>query len=236
MKKSMILIAFLMIVVTAIAQNEDTPSRYIDVTGSAEMEVAPDEIHFVIGIKEYWKEEYDKKTEFKDYRTKVPIKGIEQELIAKLAEINIDKDELVVQQAGNYWRHHGKDFLISKQILLKLDDFKKVNQVINKLNMRGIDYMRIEALKNSQITEFRKQVKIQALKAAKDKATYLVESLDQELGEVISITELNAGDHYWGPQARTSNLMMAAESGDSGIDNLKKIKLRYEIRARFEIK
>ena len=35
--------------------------RYIEVTGSSETEIIPDEIHFMITIKEYWQEEFEKK-------------------------------------------------------------------------------------------------------------------------------------------------------------------------------
>mgnify|MGYP000031355127 CR=1 FL=1 len=36
--------------------------KYIEVTGSSEIEVVPDEIHFLIQIKEYWQEEYTGKS------------------------------------------------------------------------------------------------------------------------------------------------------------------------------
>ena len=95
--------------------------------------------------------------------------------------------------------------------------------------------MRIGELKNKEITEYRKQVKIEALKAAKSKAAYLLSGIDKQLGDIISIVELTDDNNYRRPQPLLSNTMMAT-SEDSEIENFKKIKLRYEIKAKFEIK
>lgn len=77
--------------------------RFIEVTGSAEMEVAPDEIRFQIGIQEYWKEEFEKNMEYKDYVTKIPIEDIEKSLLAELRNIGITNEQMILEDAGNYW-------------------------------------------------------------------------------------------------------------------------------------
>jgi len=209
--------------------------RFIEVTGSAELEIEPDEMRLIIGIEEYWKEEFDKNTEFKDYKTKISIIEIEKNLLADLAKIGIQKESIIIREVGNSWRYKGKEFLISKQFELILSDFKKIDEIIRIINTKGIDYMRIGELKNKEITEFRKQVKVEALKAAKSKAEYLLTSIEKEVGDIISIVEMNSDNNYWRPQSMTSNTLMAT-SDNSGIDNIRKIKLRYEIKAKFEIK
>ena len=233
--KSFILLMSLFVVLNTFSQETDNTLRYIEVTGSAEMEVEPDEIKFIIGIQEYWEEEFEKGKEFKDYKTKVPIDKIESNLLKDLNTIRIDKNQIIIKEVGNYWRFKGKEFLISKQFEITLYDFNKVNEITNVINTKGIDYMQIGELKNKDLTEFRKEVKINALKAAKEKATYLLESLNKECGDIISIVEIDNDTPVWRPQAMTSNTIMAS-SDDSGVDNFKKIKLRYEIKAKFEIK
>ena len=37
---------------------QESDGRYVEVTGSSEIEVVPDEIHFLVQIREYWQEEY----------------------------------------------------------------------------------------------------------------------------------------------------------------------------------
>ncbi len=47
--------------------------RYIEVTGTSEIEVVPDRIHYVIEIREYFEEEFDGVSKPEEYRTKVPL-------------------------------------------------------------------------------------------------------------------------------------------------------------------
>ena len=51
---------------------QESDGRYVEVTGSSEIEVVPDEIHFLVQIKEYWQEEYTGKSKKEeDFHTKV---------------------------------------------------------------------------------------------------------------------------------------------------------------------
>lgn len=211
------------------------PLKFIEVTGSAELEIDPDEIRLIIGLEEYWKEEFDKKTEFKDYKTKIQIAEIEKNLLNDLAKIGITNDKIIVREVGNYWRYTGKEFLVNKQFEVIVNDFKKIDEIIKVISTRGVGYMRIGELKNKDITEFRKKVKIEALKAAKEKADYLLKSIDRQVGNIISVIEPDEQVNYWGAQSQASNMVMAT-SDDTGADNFRKIKLRYEIKAKFEIK
>lgn len=231
----LILTLFFLFGVSKSQNLNNEPIKFIEVTGSSELEVEPDEIRLIIGIEEYWKEEFDKKTTFKDYKTKMPITEIENSLINDLIKIGISKEQIFIREVGNYWRYRGKEFLFSKQFELILTDFKKVDEIINTINTKGIGYMRIGELKNKNISEFRKQVKIESLKAAKMKAEYLLSSINKKVGEVISIIEMNENNNVWQPQNLTSNVVMQSNE-NSGIDNLRKIKLRFETRVKFEIK
>lgn len=233
-----LIILFAIILTSGIARSQNTSNetlRFIEVTGSSELEIDPDEIRFEIGIEEYWKEEFEKKTEFKDYKTKVPIAEIESQLLADLAKIGILKESIVVKEVGNYWRNRGKEFMISKQLEITLFDFKKVEEITNSIDTKGINFMVIKELKNKNMTEYRKQVKIEALKAAKTKAAYLLESINKQVGDVISITELTENNVFGGSQNALSNMVMAT-ADISGIESVKKIKLRYEMKVKFEIK
>jgi uncharacterized protein YggE len=63
--------------------------------------------------------------------------------------------------------------------------------------------------------ELRKQIKQDALKAAREKAQYLLESIGKKAGDVITIKEVN-GDHnygyygYYGSGSSASNLSNSA--------------------------
>ena len=90
-----------------------TNDRYIEVTGTSEIEIVPDKIHYLIEIREYFEEEFDGKSKPEEYRTKVPLSEIEQGLRKNLAEAGIKQDAIRTQEIGDYWRQQGHDFLVS---------------------------------------------------------------------------------------------------------------------------
>ncbi len=100
----------------------------------------------------------------------MPLAEIENDLIAALTKAGVKKEQIFVQDAGNYGRQTGKDFLNSKQFELNLDDFKTVDKIIKTVGTRGIDYMNISELTNSNMEQYRLDAKVEAVKAAKAKA------------------------------------------------------------------
>ena len=187
--RKLFLLVFALCVWSVFADAQEGAGRYIEVTGSSEIEVVPDEIHFLIQIKEYWQEEFVPKSKPEDYKTKVPLEWIEKDLRRVLSRAGISDEAIRVQEIGDYWRQKGKEFLIGKQLDIRLTDFEQINSIIRSVNTWGIESMRIGELKHKDLPMYRKQGKIEALKAAREKASYLVEAMGQELGEVIRIIE-----------------------------------------------
>lgn len=216
------------------AQESGCNSRYIEVTGSSEIEIIPDEIHFMIIIKEYWREEFEKKSKPEDYRTKVPVNEIEHNLMNTLKQAGIRPADIQTKEVGDYWRERGKDFLIAKTFDIKLQNFEQINRIIQTVDTRGIQSMNIGELKNKDLQEYRKKGKIEALKAARQKAVYLVEAMGQKLGNVLRIIEPEERNlNYFQPQSMTSNV--AFQNYENNPENFRTIKLRYQMTARFEI-
>ena len=101
---------------------------------------------------------------------------------------------------------------------------------------------------HSKMDEYKKQVKIDAIKAAQAKAEYLMNAIGSRAGKPVSVTE-NSGYVVVDEDRRafrgntfTSYPQMnsAYESGGSSEDNLnplgnKTIKISYEINVEFEI-
>ena len=234
MKKFVVLVTLWLSGILAISAQEDNNSRYIEVTGSSETEIIPDEIHFMITIKEYWQEEFEKKSKPEDYQTKVPVNEIEHNLMSALKQAGIAPSDIQTKEVGDYWRERGKDFLISKTFDIKLQNPDQINRIIQTVNTKGIQSMNIGELKNKDLQEYRKQGKIEALKAARQKADYLVAAMGQKLGNVLRIVEPEERSFsYFQPQSAMSNV--AIPSYDSNPENFRTIKLRYQMTARFEI-
>ena len=234
MKTFVVLVTLWLSGILAISAQEDNNSRYIEVTGSSETEIIPDEIHFMITIKEYWQEEFKKKSKPEDYQTKVPVNEIEHNLMSALKQAGIAPSDIQTKEVGDYWCERGKDFLISKTFDIKLQNPDQINRIIQTVNTKGIQSMNIGELKNKDLQEYRKQGKIEALKAARQKADYLVAAMGQKLGNVLRIVEPEERSFsYFQPQSAMSNV--AIPSYDSNPENFRTIKLRYQMTARFEI-
>mgnify|MGYP002615964639 CR=1 FL=1 len=232
--KKVCLLAFVLFTWSIVVNAQESDGRYVEVTGSSEIEVVPDEIHFLVQIKEYWQEEYTGKSKKEeDFHTKVPLAMIEKDLRKSLRKIGITDDAIRTQEIGDYWRQRGKEFLIGKQLDIRLTDFEQINSIIRSVNTWGIESMRIGELKHKDLPMYRKQGKIEALKAAREKASYLVEAMGQQLGEVIRIIDHadNNISRYL-PFEAQSNVSMGA----AATEQYRVIKLRYEMMARFAIK
>jgi hypothetical protein len=219
------------------AQEDNNCSKFIEVSGSAEMLIEPDEVRFQIGIEEYWKEEFEKNKEYKDYITKIPLAEIEKNLMQSLTAIGIVKKQLITRDIGQHWNSAGKNFKKSKTIELIITDMSQLDSLLTQVNVRGVNSMHISKLKNKDLSKYRQQVKIEAIKAGKIKAGYLLESVGESLGRLISVIELNHNSgSIWQPRDMLSNSRMTATTGDDSAVNLRKIKLKYDINIRFEIK
>lgn len=229
MKTSLFLLTMAMM--AAFSVQAQTDERYIEVTGISEIEMVPDKIHYLIEIREYFEEEFDGKSKPEAYRTKVPLERIEREVRQVLKRAGIPQAAIRTQEIGDYWRERGQDFLISKKFDITLSDFNQINEIVKRIDTKGIHSMRIGELENEDISAYHQKGKIEALKAAQRKAAYLVEALGQKLGGVIRIVEdANAGiSPFFSAQSNV-------RSSDAGsFDGFRTMKRKYSMLVRFEI-
>ena len=168
------------------AQVED---RYIEVTGTAEMEIVPDRIHYIIEIREYFAEEFDGHSKPEEYRTKVPLKRIEKDLRKSLLSAGISDSDIQTQEVGDYWRQEGREFLVSKRFDITLHSFGQIDGIIRHVDAKGVNTMYIGEMENDSMAGYHQRGKIEALKAAERKAAYMVAALGKRLGPVLRIVE-----------------------------------------------
>ncbi|WP_026629536.1 SIMPL domain-containing protein [Dyadobacter alkalitolerans] len=211
----------------------------IEVAGFAEMEIVPDEIYFNISLQEYFEDE-------KNQKNKVIISTLEKQLLKAVDEAGLPKDALSLSGLGGYQNYTDKKkkpatFLESKQYELKVSSPEKLDGILSKVESRGVQYANVSRVDHSKREELKKQVKIDALKAAKVKAEYLVASLDEKLGKVLEIKELDENLYFPQPVFAKANMrtLAQAESADMVADSqvqYQKIKISYRMQAAFEIK
>jgi uncharacterized protein YggE len=239
MKKVALLLAGLFMTVSVWAQQQTIykiPVKKIEVNGSAEIEITPDEIYLSISLKEY----------YKNKTTKIDISTLEKQLEKAVAEAGLPKESLTIENVygynPDYWwkkKKNDPDFLASKRYRLKLNRLDKVNGIMAGVDEEGIESVNIASFSHSKMEEYRKEVKIKALQAAKTKATYLLDAIEERVGGVIEVQEINT-DNYSDVRPLAVNYMSKAAGAemavaDSNID-FKTIKVRAEVRAVFGVK
>ncbi|MCD6066989.1 MAG: hypothetical protein K0S33_1815 [Bacteroidetes bacterium] len=229
---------------TSRTQHPEVPfsERSIEVTGSSEMCIKPDDIEFVIGMREYYAEEFTSKS-YLEYKTKIKLDKIEQEVRSKLTALGVAKEDITTECVGGYWRYEGRNIQMSKQLKFKVQDFSLIDKIVAELAVKGVEYMNVGELSSKKILEYRKTVKTDALKAAKEKAGYLLDGIGKKTGEVIAIRELGENNRYYSSwYSNQSNMLsnsssyVASGGGANSESDFRSIKLRYEIEATFEIK
>lgn len=227
MKNGFLLSAICLLAV--LSMQAQANERYIEVIGTSEIEIVPDKIHYLIEIREYFEEEFDGKSKPEEYRTKVPLSEIEQGLMEVLGGADVPQNAIRTQEVGDYWRQQGQDFLVSKKFDITLTDFNQINEIVKRIDTKGVYTMRIGELENNDMLAYHQKGKIEALKAAQRKAAYLVEALGKRLGGVIRIVEKDGGNASPFVQ---SNVM---SSDAASFDSFRTIKKNYSMLVRFEI-
>lgn len=216
---------------SVMAQQADLRKK-IAVSGSADAEVTPDIIYLSISLKEYLKDNNSKK--------KVEITDLETQLYNAVLKAGIAKENLMINNVSSYnyviMKKKNPDFLASKQYRLKVDDLNKWNEIIGAIDPKGIAYTNIDSYEYSKIEALKKELKIKALKTAKEKATYMVEALGDKLGAVLEIQEVN-NENYPPPMYKANLMLMSADAEQAAPEiDFKKIKLNYVVNTVFEIK
>ncbi|HEY8561171.1 MAG TPA: SIMPL domain-containing protein [Pyrinomonadaceae bacterium] len=234
MKKANHILLLLVVVCLASANifaQENAEKRVIEVTGSAETWVTPNEFTFKITLVERIE---DKK--------KLTIETQEARLKDELAKLGVDveKDLTIYDLTSVYIaRKRTKDTLGSKDYRLKLKDLAKIEKlqdVADRLNIANLDL--IEST-HSDLTRFRQETKMEAVKAARLKAEYMLGAISERAGKAVFVQEIDEETPRVvssGVLSNQSNTFMADGSQSSSATlTFSKIKLRYAVLARFEI-
>ncbi len=240
MKTMFLLLASSIFTMTSFAQNYVNPfPRTITVNGSAEMEIVPDEIYVQVDLKEYEKKNAGK----------VTIDKIRQDFLTAVRSLGLPDSAISIAgydgANGNpWWRKKNKlkdELYASISYLVKLKSSAQVDQLVDKLDDAATQNFFIQSTSHSKLTEFRKQLKIQAVKAAKDKAAYLAEAINEKVGEAVTINEPN---EYYQPyynnmaNMRSNSVMKVAmeQAPDQPQADFKKIKIKFDVSVVFALK
>lgn len=235
MKHLKILLAAFFISASLFAQVHKThQTDYIEVTGTAEKEITPDEIHIEICIEERMEK-----------GRKVTIEKQENELKNKLSTIGIPLKNLSVSDLNaniakiGWWR---EKVLASANYDLKVNDASKLKDVFKIFDDLKIKQAHINKATHSKIEELKKQNRIDAIKAAKEKSDYLLTAIGQKTGKPIEIREVDSNyqayaiANYVGNSYSNRKILSKESFVRKENIQFKKLKLSSSIYVKFRIK
>jgi uncharacterized protein YggE len=239
MKKILILLTVCTFTLHAMAQESKPLQKTISVNGSSEMEVVPDEIYVQVDLREYNKKNGDK----------VDINTIKNNFLAACKSIGLtDKDVTIQSYQGydnNYWvwkknKKQNPDMKASISYWIKVSKVDMLDALVDKMDDEATQNFFIAKASYSKVDEVKKDMKIAAVKAARDKAIYLAESIGEHIDGAITINEPVEINNP--PRPIYANTMMKAQGyeGDSAAPpmdvDFKKIKIQYEVNVVFALK
>jgi len=233
--KKIILPAFLMLMsVFAFAQTGEKnfiDQPYIEVTGTAEMEIVPDMIYLKIIISE------------SDTKGKISLESLEKKMIQRLTEngIEVSKDLTVSDLRSSYIKYFlkEKDVVATRSYVLLVHDAATAGKALKALSEEEISNISIINVDHSQMAQKRFDVRLDAVKAAKTKASSMAVAIDQSIGKAIYISEVS-NDNYMQSNANI-RVRGAVEFNDNNVEmtypnlDFKNITIRSSVQIRFAL-
>lgn len=226
MKKMMLLAAALLLSLVTFGQEQELFASYVQVNGSAEREVAPDEIYLSITINE------------RDSKGKITVDEQQQEMLAALKKLGIDvaKQLKIVDLNSTFFKRNTA--LATANYQLELYDAPTVARVWRALDALGISQVTVERVSHSKIDQFRAEVRAEAMRAAKQRATELAEAIGQHVGRCFYIYDGNND-----PVVAAYGVMMKSRATNQMADfaeavaeenlEFQSIRLNYRVQAKF---
>lgn len=164
------------------AQNKNFLDQpYLEVTGTADTLVTPDEIYLQIQISEA------------DTKGKISIDELEQKMVDALKALGIDPEKNLTARdlTSNFQSYflRGKQVLKSKTYILKVASAVQATQVLIRLGDLGISNISLDRVDYSRMKQVRNMMLNRAVQDAHAKAVAMVQPLHQTLGKALHMVE-----------------------------------------------
>ncbi len=208
---------------------------YIEVTGQIETEVTPNEIYLNIVLNE------------NDKKGKISIEQQENQIIAvlKSLQIDLDKNFSVLDFDGYYKRKFlaNDEVTKKKRYELIVNDGETLGKVYYALDNIDVSNVSIVKTSHSDIEKIRRETKLKALKAAKEKAHDYASAINQTIGKALFIQEIRnlPNNRLYGNHLNVLNEVVVtgygARSKEEKIQglNVKAIIIAETVQAKFSL-
>ena len=220
-------------------------NRAISVSGSAVINVQPDQVTLQLGVTST-----DSTPDGVDAKNAATIKKVIAALKAQgIADKDISTDYYVIYPTyTDYSVFTITGYRINNVVAVKLKDVSKVSTVLAAALESGANEVIDVRFETTQLRRYRDEARAAAMKAAQEKAQALTSAVGTQVGCVLNIDE-NTGSSYYGGwwgwggrnQLQTQNVIQNTPSGEStsqddGPISLGQIAVKAEVNVRFSLK
>lgn len=200
---------------------EDTPT--ITVSGSAEVQVAPNEVIFSLDVTKTNKdlqvakslndESVGKILEL-TRRFSIPAQNVKTDYISvemKYESIRDAKKKVYDEGGDEVGTKIFKGYVVSKTVIVKLTDLKRFEEFFSEVLKAGITEVNSVKFETSNLRENKDKARELAMKAAREKAVAMTAAINQTVGKAVKITEFVASQSYGNSNVSSNSI------GTSGI-------------------
>lgn len=227
MKLRNVMLLIMMLPLFVQAQEVAKGEHFIEVTGTAQQEIEPNEIYVTIRLRE-----------FEENKQKTNLEKIDADFLNALKASGIDRSRLELADAGSRLdklTKKEKDAFREKTYQLKLTSAAELEKFLTKLEPVKVDFVDVTRLHHSDYEKLKMDLKVKALQAAKTKAETLLKSIGAEIGKPIMVREIEY-EPYQQMNMRANVLMRDDGAAAENQIGFRKIRLQAQVTAQFEIK
>lgn len=208
----------LSLVLAPLSVRAQNPQPTVDVQGSAEIKVVPDEVFLVFGV-----ETSDPSMAVAKSRNDQSVKKI----LALATELKIDPKHLQTDFISiEPWEHDlgndtkRREYKVRKSIAITLNEVSKFEELLSRALEGGANYVHGIQFRTTQLRKYRDRARELALEAAQQKAELLAGKLGRKVGPAMRISEYGGGwysPYSWWGQSYGYNTMAqnSTQSGDA---------------------
>ncbi|MGV3586755.1 MAG: SIMPL domain-containing protein [Adhaeribacter sp.] len=235
MGKLSLIIFFLLTTFISQAQTKNfLDQSYLEVAGSADTLVTPNEIYIKILITE------------KDTKDKSSVEEQEVKMVNALQNLGIPIEKaLTTSDMVSNFRNYllkGKEVLKSKQYILKVGDAGTASQVFISLEKLGISNTSIDRVDHSNLEGIKNIMRTKAMENARARAVALTKPLKQNIGPAIHIIDNEAYNIRQQLQGRLEEVVVRGYSSQGKLKEespkieFEKINVTTNINVKFTLK
>jgi uncharacterized protein YggE len=228
MKLRNVLLLLMILPLVVHAQEVPKGEHFIEVTGTAQQEIEPNEIYVTIRLRE-----------FEENKQKTNLEKIDKDFLNALLQAGIDRKRLELADAGSKLdklTKKEKDAFREKTYQLKLTSAAELEKFLTNLEPVKVDFVDVTRLHHTDLEKIKMDLKVKALQVAKTKAETLLKSIGAEIGKPIMVREIDYEPYQPMMNMKANVLMRDDGSGQDSPIGFRKIRLQAQVTAQFEIK